>query len=293
MHCYTFTMFFCFYFTTVIEINLQIDLAVTLSQPFARPQARQIYGIFAAFLVSTICGIAIFITDFNVNAPLNQVIFYSIKLVFFLTATYSVSTVLHSFRKKGLSKQFRALLFKRHVSFCILTIFCQITSMIDFMQMTCVVDFPAWVQAFCCYYFVATAFILAILRLNEPIVLNTFKRDIMCCSIGRANADVSLHSESFYSTESSFSAMPDMRKGSAYDNEILTDTLNGFLTSSLNVELVYTILKGIRRIVKTPDLETWKNGQVPESDANDFSMKLTLDNIKIRNFKIWEEAHQQ
>ena len=48
------------------------------------------------------------------------------------------------------------------------------------------------------------------------------------------------------------------RNGS--NNEEFSDTLSAFLTSSLNVELVYTILKGIRRIVKTPDLETWKNG---------------------------------
>ena len=74
---------------------------------------------------------------------------------------------------------------------------------------------------------------------------------------------------------------------------MLGDTLNAFLTSSLNVELVYTILKGIRRIVRTPDLETWKNGQVPVNATNDFSMHITLENIKIRNFKIWENAHQQ
>ena len=84
----------------------------------------------------------------------------------------------------------------------------------------------------------------------------------------------------------------DVRKG-VEDSDVLGDTLNAFLTSSLNVELVYTILKGIRRIVRTPDLETWKNGQVPENDTNDFSMRLTLDNIKIRNFKLWENAHQQ
>ena len=75
--------------------------------------------------------------------------------------------------------------------------------------------------------------------------------------------------------------------------DVLSDTLSSFLTSSLNVELVYTILKGVRRIVKTPDLETWKNGQVPENSTQDFSMRITLDSIKIRNFRIWEDAHQQ
>ena len=74
---------------------------------------------------------------------------------------------------------------------------------------------------------------------------------------------------------------------------MLSDTLNAFLTSSLNVELVYTILKGIRKIVKTPDLEAWKNGQVPTNSTNDFSMRMTLNYIKIRNFRLWEDAHHQ
>ena len=68
--------------------------------------------------------------------------------------------------------------------------------------------------------------------------------------------------------------------------DVLSDTLSAFLTSSLNVELVYTILKGIRRFVKAPDNEALDS-------AEDFSEKLYLDNIKIRNFKLWENAHQR
>ena len=81
------------------------------------------------------------------------------------------------------------------------------------------------------------------------------------------------------------------RTRSIDDSDELSDTLSAFLTSSLNVELVYTILKGIRRIVKTPDLEAWKNGQVPSNFTNDFSMRLSLNYIKIRKFKLWEDAH--
>ena len=69
--------------------------------------------------------------------------------------------------------------------------------------------------------------------------------------------------------------------------DVLSDTLSAFLTSSLNVELVYTILKGIRRFVKAPDQEA------QDSYENDFSTKLYLENIKIRNFKLWENVHQQ
>ena len=282
-------MFFTFSFTTVIEIALCLDLGMTLSKPFANPQKRVYLSIMTAFIVALISGVSV-ITTGDVSAPINQIIFYGLKAVFFVTMFYSLGTTFYSFKTRGLSKQFRGLLFKRQISFCILTIFCQLTSLLEWIEFVNGVEFPDWIQAIECYYFVAVAFILALLRLNEPIVLNTFKKDIMFCSVTRANADVSNYSGSVHSNDSSPFSDPDMRKGS-YDNEFLTDSLNAFLTSSLNVELVYTILKGIRRIVKTPDLETWKNGQMPESEANDFSMKLQLDNIKIRNFKIWEEAH--
>ena len=74
-------------------------------------------------------------------------------------------------------------------------------------------------------------------------------------------------SESYITDNSSFTPplTPESKRNqkSIEDTDELTDSLNAFLTSSLNVELVYTILKGIRRLLKTPDLEAWKNGQVP------------------------------
>ena len=74
------------------------------------------------------------------------------------------------------------------------------------------------------------------------------------------------------------------------ETDELADSLNAFLTSSLNVELVYTILTGVSRLISTPDLESWKNGQVPDSDSNDFSMRLQLDSIKIGKSNLWEKA---
>ena len=74
-------------------------------------------------------------------------------------------------------------------------------------------------------------------------------------------------SESYITDSSNFTPplTPESKSNqkSIEDTDELTDSLNAFLTSSLNVELVYTILKGIRRLLKTPDLEAWKNGQVP------------------------------
>lgn len=209
-----------------------------------------------------------------------------------MSALYSLSLAVYSFVQKGFSRQYRKLLMRRHISFCILTIFCQLTATINYLQVTGTVDFPNWIQAACIYYFCFVSVMLALLRLNEPIVMSTFKRDVLrvfcCASTSRKSEDMTT------STLSSDcgSSDQDSRGRGIEDNDILSDTLSSFLTSSLNVELVYTILKGIRRIVKTPDLETWKNGQVPENNTNDFSMRLTLDNIKIRNFKLWENAHQ-
>ena len=105
-------MFFTFSFTTVIEIALHLDLGMTLSKPFANPQKRVSIGIMAAFLVSTICGVSVVATE-EVSDPINQVIFFGLKAVFFCTMIYSLTTVYHSFKTRGLSKQFRALLFKR------------------------------------------------------------------------------------------------------------------------------------------------------------------------------------
>ena len=85
---------------------------------------------------------------------------------------------MYSYMKGGLSKQFRKLLTKRHISICCMTIFCQTTALINFLYVTGVAEIPDWLQAICCYYFVAVVFILALLRANEPIVWHTLKKDL-------------------------------------------------------------------------------------------------------------------
>ena len=211
-------------------------------------------------------------------------------VLFFISAFYSLSYTLFSFMKKGLSRQYRKLLFRRHVSFCILTIFCQAFALIDYLDQTNTVNFPGWVKLICVYYFVFVSVLLALLRLNEPIVMSTFKKDItrICCFERNNRKSANLSTITMSTSED---GSVDPRGKGIEDNDMLSDNLSCFLTSSLNVELVYTILKGIRRIVKTPDLETWKNGQVPVNATDDFSMRLTLDSIKIRNFKCWENSH--
>ena len=179
--------------------------------------------------------------------------------------------------------------------------------LIEFLHTSLDVALPGWLEAFCIYYFVFSSVFYSLLRLSEPVVLATFKlsfNKILCCSNpsrtdrsqGRFSYGSLTVSESTLETRESNmtrNAHEVDRTRSIDDSDELSDNLSAFLTSSLNVELVYTILKGIRRIVKTPDLEAWKNGQVPSNFTNDFSMRLSLNYIKIRKFKLWEDAHQQ
>jgi len=74
----------------------------------------------------------------------------------------------------------------------------------------------------------------------------------------------------------------DARRG-LEDSDVLNDTLNMFLTSSLNVELVYTILTGIRRLVE--------DGESSEVKKTQNSSTISMSQIKIRNFQRWENVH--
>ena len=53
--------------------------------------------------------------------------------------------------------------------------------MIDFLNCYMNVPIPCPLEAFCVYYFVFSSAIYALLRLNEPVVLATFKHDIIRC----------------------------------------------------------------------------------------------------------------
>ena len=74
-------------------------------------------------------------------------------------------------------------------------------------------------------------FVYAFIRLSDPVVYTTIKRQFLRTCHRQEEA-----------SESSSSKSND-------ESDELKDSINGFLTSSLNVELVYTILKGIVSIV--------------------------------------------
>ena len=279
---YPTAMWFFYNINTFVDITLQTDLVIILSEPFAPIDKRAVKCIIISIFLALIPGLAIYFTDFKVADPINQVLFYAQKVFFYISAFFSLSFTIYSYYKGGLSKQFRKLLTRRHASICVMTIFCQTTALINFLYITDTVVIPDWLQAICCYYFAFVVCILSILRLTEPIVWATFKKDLTkLCRRRESVHDTSR--ESFDSSESDRIFSRDARRG-LEDSDILNDTLNMFLTSSLNVELVYTILTGIRSFVKEPEQATRNQGRN--------STRISMDHIKIRNFECWEEVHQ-
>ena len=122
-------------------------------------------------------------------------------------------------------------------------------------------DAPGWLEAFNAYFLVFSSVIYVILRMTEPIVFAAFKQsatDLFCCKRSpsyETNSMTESHSSARTDDSSSSANTPishDSIKTLA-DRDELTDSLSAFLTSSLNVELVYTILKGIMKIAKMND----------------------------------------
>lgn len=73
-------------------------------------------------------------------------------------------------------------------------------------------------------YFVVVPFFYALIRLTEPSVMASMRRKWRRWLASDAASN---------------------RSSQSSDQDELKDTLSGFLTSSLNVELVYVILRGI------------------------------------------------
>jgi hypothetical protein len=121
----------------------------------------------------------------------------------------------------------------------------------------------------CAIYFCIAPFIYAIIRIQEPAVIPALKKSF-CRRVNGSESGSSIG-----------------------DSDVLRDQLDGFLTSSLNVELVYVILTGICKSVNQEDLESFKNGHIPTGAQNDFSLRINIDKIEIYDFKMWEDSRQQ
>lgn len=129
---YNFAMFFCLSFVCQTDICLQLDLIFTLTSPFSPTKKRYMLFLGVSVLISLISAISV-TTHPDLNYFLNLGIFVVQRVVFFVVAFYSLVLAIYNFSKGGLSRQYKNLLFKRHICYCILTIFCQGTTLIDYL----------------------------------------------------------------------------------------------------------------------------------------------------------------
>ena len=63
-------MWTSFNLNTFIDISLQMDLVITLSEPFAPIEKRAVKCIILSIVLALITGIAIYCTNFNVSDPI-------------------------------------------------------------------------------------------------------------------------------------------------------------------------------------------------------------------------------
>jgi hypothetical protein len=252
-----------------LEICMIHDMVKTITCPMERAEARAKYYYIIVIGLQLLTVIIYSFLDYDLTVRIIQIGFYSSKVVYLLCAIPSIIFVMFHFRKGGLNQQYRRLHLKRYVFYAMLFSICNTTQIADYATVTKRVTTPLWSQYACCIYFCVAPILYGIIRLQEPAVIPTLKKHF--CR--RANASESGSSQ--------------------HDSDELQDQLNGFLTSSLNVELVYVILKGICKSVNQEDLESFKNGHIPSGGGNDYSLRINIDKIEIFDFKMWEDSRQQ
>jgi len=114
-----------------------------------------------------------------------------------------------------------------------------------------------WFRRLNAIFFSGCSFIFALIRLTDPPVYKTIKTYFSSCGSS---------SEDHY--------------------PVAEESSSSFLMSQLNVELVYTILTGIVNFTENPDLQVDTSRTEPVAS-------MTLDSIKIKDFKFWENRQNK
>jgi hypothetical protein len=269
---------------TCLDACIVLDLYYTLRNSFESPINRTRWYVVTSFTYSLVGTLVIaFVGDFLQSSLSTITVTLSQKLFFFLTTVPSLVYTVFRLRQPGLSRQYKILIAKRHVAYALLVLLYQITATCSYLQIIGWISSPILFQKFCAYYFALASVFLSCIRLTEPSVKRAIYKElkqlaskIQCKPVAKQDGP-------------SVFDKPELIK----DDDCIGDTLNSFLTSSLNNELVYTILMAINKIVKTPQLQSFWNGDIPKNRFDDYSMSVELTEVKIFNQDIWSSARQQ
>lgn len=127
---------FAFTMATMFDISLQSDLIFTNLKPFQKPSKRVGIKVPIAIFLSTIITTIQLVTDFDYGSTLNFGIFLTLKFTFYTCALTNLAFSTYVFTQRGLSLPYRRLLIKRHLSYCILTSFCQTVAFLQILHQT-------------------------------------------------------------------------------------------------------------------------------------------------------------
>jgi len=112
---------FAYILRRCLDACLAIDLWLTLRNPFQKPSSR----MYCYFIVSITVSV-VFTALIRVFEVFSWVMIVTTLGVYFVTLIIGMFYVVKRFNQKGLSKQYRDLLKRRHVYFAILMIFCSL-----------------------------------------------------------------------------------------------------------------------------------------------------------------------
>lgn len=161
---------------SILELCLLYDMLWTIKNPTKRPESRVRWYILGTILWQVVTLVINAASDFNTLRWPVQLIFYVTKLLYIFMFFPAIIMLTWHFKKDGLNQQYKKLYIRRYVLFVSLMLVCNITSIIDFANLTGVISLPLTVQLVLAFYFVTVPFLYATIRLSEPSVFASMKR---------------------------------------------------------------------------------------------------------------------
>ena len=168
-----------FWYNMVIMLNIMLclDLILTFRSPFKKPESRYWIYLTVSVLISLFPGIMRSIFMANSQSPFIYGWIIVVSFVFYLVvAILSIYYAMKHLNRPGMSSESRALLMRRHISYILMNVACQIYNV--FSKITTNLNptksFQGYICAILIVLFFGQGIWLNLVRLLEPSYLPTF-----------------------------------------------------------------------------------------------------------------------
>ena len=122
--------------TSILESCVLYDMVWTLKNPMKRPESRAKWYYLLTFFWSVITLITYSLCDFDVDRWPVKAIFYFTKLIYIVFFIPSILILFFHFRRGGLNQQYKKLYIRRYVLYTFLMFVCQLTTILNFANLT-------------------------------------------------------------------------------------------------------------------------------------------------------------